>query len=273
MENTLKSLVGDLVPAPETPVVVVEETPKPEVKVEQTGSVPLPVFMEMKHEFSDLRRENAELRLRFDQLQRPEVAVQTETIDDPDPLQVHIDKYTKDFIDENGHAPELSDIPVSADIYLARDKWREDIARKDQERQAIDIRKHAIHVASTQTMTEQSFGPDLGLDSVVAIGNKYLTQGDKLDISQAGDQCAVVMYRKCLERAVQSGTPEGKALAARVQAKFQESDATPESLAEIKTPIDKEAVLTKTPPASAEEAIGRYPHLARLGLKGHGRTA
>jgi hypothetical protein len=286
MTTQFQSLVGDLVPTPETPATpasvetpslvegdtVVKESAGAQT---QTGSVPLPVFMEVKHDLNDLRKENAALRQQFESLRQPSVpAPETPApTAKPDPLKVHIDKYTKEFVEENGHAPELSDIPVPADVLLARDQWRDDMTLQDQERKASDIRKNAIQIASTRTMTDASFGPGLGLDAIVAVGHKYLTQGDKLDISESGEQCPVVMYRKCLERAIQSGTPEGAELARKVSARFQEekrSGATPESLASITPPNDKQV---ETPPVSADAAIGRHPHLARLGLKGYGRSA
>ena len=104
-------------------------------------------------------------------------------------------------------------------------------------------------------MTDAVFGEGLGIESVVAIGEAFLTEGDKLDIQNAGDKCADVMYRKCYDAAVRSGTPHGIALAQRMHAKLNPT---------VKQP-------PKQPEApSAEEVLERprHTHLTTLGLVG-----
>ena len=280
MENTLQSLVGDLVPTPvtpsapaavETPAVKAEDTTAAKEPVAvQKDVIPLAVYMDLKHEtkndISELRRENAELRSRFDQLQSPAAPA---PVAKPDPLQVHIEKYKADFIEENGHAPELSDIPVPAGVYLARETWQNELKEQEQQSQEVAIRSNAITVAETETMTDVAFGPGLGLTAVVAVGAKYLNKWDRAEIAEAGANCPAIMYKKCVTAAIQSGTPEGIELAGRIKARLQPV-TTPESLASTLTKDDKQV---ETPPPSAEAAIGRHPHLARLGLKGYGRSA
>ena len=281
MTTQFQSLVGDLVPTPVTPSApAAVETPLPKAEGEttvkepvavQTQSVPLPIFMEVKHDLNDLRKENAELRSRFDQLQRP--AATPVLAAKPDPLKVHIDKYTADFIEENGHAPELSEIPVPAGVYLARDAWQQELKEQEQQSQEVAIRNNAIAIAENETMTDAAFGPGLGITAVVAIGAKYLSKWDRAEIAESGANCPAVMYKKCVTAAIQSGTPEGLDLANRVKARLQaeqNSGATPESLASTQIKDDKQV---GTPPPSAEAAIGRHPHLQRLGLKGYGRSA
>lgn len=307
MTDTLKSLVGDLVPQleekPAATPVASDASPKPsetppapqvpadEAKLDAKGeTVPLAIHMTEKHahdktqeDLESYRKENAELRKQFIQLKpgaAAPAAVDTPKAIEakPDPLQVYIKKYTEDFKNENNYEPKLADIPVPADVLLERDQWNKENQAMEQENAQVEVRRNALRIASTQTMSDAAFGPGLGLDAVAGIGGQFLTAGDKVDIANAGENCAVVMYRACVRRAGESGTPEGQDLARRIQAQYQAENkpvVTPESLAE--TPPKEEEAPAKPseekPPASAEEAIGRHPQLSRLGLKQYAREA
>jgi len=299
MTTQFQSLVGDLVPTPVTPSApAAVETPLPKVEGETTvkepvavqkNDIPHAIAMTWKHErdaekeekvlsqkeLIALRNDNAELRRQFLALNSGQARVEPTPAPaaKPDPLKVHIDKYTADFIEENGHAPELSEIPVPAGVYLARDAWQQELKEQEQQSQEVAIRNNAIAIAENETMTDAAFGPGLGITAVVAIGAKYLSKWDRAEIAESGANCPAVMYKKCVTAAIQSGTPEGLDLANRVKARLQaeqNSGATPESLASTQIKDDKQV---GTPPPSAEAAIGRHPHLQRLGLKGYGRSA
>lgn len=284
MTTQLKSLVGDLVPIPEPALGPVPSDqvkpdegvvdPKPEapapVAVEQTNTVPLPVFMDVKHENAELRRQLVQLQPGI----QPTAPVAMAELP-RDPLLVYKEEYSKEYEEENGRPPSDSEIPVSYEVLAKRDAWLKETQETEAQRNEDAIRKNSIHIASTQTMTDQEFGEGLGIDAVAAIGSKYLTPGDKLDISNSGDQCASVLYRKCLERAVQSGTPEGVVLHQKVQARLIEEQKSGVAPAPpTPTPTKKENEVDLTPPApSAEEVVGRHPTLARLGLKGYASSA
>jgi hypothetical protein len=61
----------------------------------------------------------------------------------------------------------------------------------------------------------------LDVDSVFAIGEKYLSAGDKIDIANAGDDAAETAYRKCLRAILDSGTEDAKELQAKIDASKQ----------------------------------------------------
>ena len=292
MENTLKSLVGDLVPLTEKPAVVdTQKVVKPvetstnekaiKSNPETKNDIPHAIAMTWKHGEKEARDDNASLRQDNAELRRQYMALapgaSAQVAEQPvapeakqDPLQVHIAEYKKLYVEENGHEPNLSDIPVPANVYLERDAWQKDNAQQQQQQQEESVRANSISIAETRTMTDAEFGPGLGLTAMVARGAKYLTKWDRAEISEAGENCPVIMYRKCMERTIQSGTPEGVELARQVQEKLHPT-VTPESLTkkdeiQVETPVETQA-------PSAEEAIGRHPHLARLRLGGFGKSA
>ena len=261
---------GDPTPEPQAPAVETPPAPEPDKPATQTGSVPLPVYMELKHEFNDLRRQ-------VNQMQPGNApAAPAPPIElPPDPLKVHMDAYTAAYKEERGVEPQPEDIPVPAKVLIERDQWRNSINAIQADQEAKTLRQNAINIASQQTMTDARFGEGLGLDAVVMVGHKFLSEGDKLDIANAGQNCPTVMYRKCLERALQSGTPEGNALAARAQARYaleKGSGGAPVAPAPKPTDPPKPGD-PQIPPAdpipSAEEVVGRHPTLARLGLKSY----
>jgi len=266
---TLQELVGDL-PTVEPAEVAVEETPEVQVETSQeevqepkeetpTATeapqvVPLPVHMDLKHDMRELKQEYNQLKQQLQSLQHQPAQ---EEAPEPDPVLSYMDSYKKEYYEENGEYPDEKSIPVPGAVILERDAWRDRQSQKTQAQTAAQIREQAIATARA-TMTDAAFGEGLGIDSVVAIGEAFLTEGDKLDIKNAGAQCADVMYRRCYDRAVSSGTPQGIALAQKMQAALHPKQPT------VKGP-------PRQPEApSAEEVLERPRHsnLANLGLVG-----
>jgi len=74
----------------------------------------------------------------------------------------------------------------------------------------------------------EKMGEGLDYETILSIGAKYLTSGDKLDIAQAGGKCAQLAYKRCRQRIAASGTADAKTVAQRfavhkkAQAKLKE---------------------------------------------------
>ena len=243
--------VAEATPEPQEEIQEeIKETPEETPAAAAPQTVPLPIVMELKHELRDMKQENQQLKQRFEELQnKPQ-----DEVPDPDPVPAYIDSYKKEYYEENGEYPDEDNIPIPAKVILARDEWRERNAQKSKAQTDAQVREQAIANARI-TMSDEAFGEGLGLDAVVGIGEHFLTEGDKLDIRNAGPKCADVMYRRCYDRAVASGTPQGIALAQKMHAALNPTVKEPPSKPEA---------------PSVNEVLERpkHHHLTSLGLVG-----
>lgn len=138
--------------------------------------------------------------------------------------------------------------------------------KKFDEAQAVAVRKvdeadklsETQRIASTQaqaTMTDDQLGVGLGAQTIIGMGQKYLTEGDQLDVQKAGADCVKVAYRQCLQRIKEQGTNQEKELL--------EQRITAHAAKKADGNADPEPVLDEIP--SQEDALsGNTPAVDRL---------
>lgn len=163
-------------------------------------TVPLAVHMDLKH-----RLREAAQRLATLEADRMMPAQQAPTGPAPkSPLE--------QFAEDEG-----ADAPPTTQVLIQQRQWEQRQAQVQSESSAQTTAARAVKVAML-TMTDEAMGDGLGFDGVLQIGHAFLTPGDQLDVRSAGDKAGEVLYQRCLERAVRSGTPQGKLLAQAVKA-------------------------------------------------------
>ena len=271
--------VGDetpSVPVVETAVITKPEgapkTPEPSPPADPTPfkapeTVPLPVYMEVKHELRDLRQELQSIRSQQKPVDLPVVSSPAQTVvDDPDPLVLYQEEYVRRYTADQGEAPKRDEIPVPAGIIIARDGWKQ---RQVQAQQQASVQtSRATEVNQYRTMYPDSrLGPGLGFDSVVSQGYYFLTEGDKVDLNSSPNY-AETLYDKCFDRLVRSGTPQGQYLAQKLAEKnaMKPAPAVPTT---PKTPTSAaptpEATIKPEVPR-IENILQRHPTIAAIGL-------
>jgi len=191
-------------------------------------TVPLATHLETKHKLRDVQLRLAELEAR----QMVATAKPTQTTADKSPME-------KFIADEGGDA-----VPT-AKVLMDQHQWEQSHQQQQAATQASDAASRSVAIA-LHSMTDETMGDGLGFESVLLVGNSFLTEGDKLDIRQAGDKAGEVLYQRCLERAIRSGTPQGKLLAGAIK---QVRDA------KGPVPVKKTVTPTKTKEAPTREQV------------------
>lgn len=183
-----------------------EETPPPEpakevAKPEIPQVVPLPVYMELKHELRDTRAEIAQLRT---EVLRPKAP------SEKDPIDV--------FIEKAGGDP---DTPIPGSVLKQHDAWKDRQTQQTAQITSADTVKQAQEKAFNQAAAELSdvtLGAGLGLEQVIELGAKYLSMRDKELIRDTDpEKMPREYYRRCVERTLASGTADAATLIARIQ--------------------------------------------------------
>ncbi len=226
------------------------ETPAPEKAPEV---VPLPVYMELKHEVRDLRREVAALRTTA-----PAPAAAAPVAEEPDPIDV----YAKERAEALGVEPD--EVPIPSKVLKQHDAWKERRHAAQTQQTAAQARQTALENAR-RTYTDEVLGEGLGFDTVVNQGFDLLTPGDKLDIENAGAACDKELYRRCVARLTGSGTPEGKLLAQRLAARLKGTEPSPPPSAPGTT---RQPVVQARQVPTRQQVLGRHPGLEQFGFDG-----
>lgn len=237
----------------ETPVT--PESPPP-AETPPAETVPLPIFMDLKHELRDVKQEITALRA-TQAAPTLDVAAPAKAVpvEDPDPLIAYKAEYIKKA-SEAGETVAPQDIPLSAGILEMRDQWQQRQVATATEHQNEAVRVQAMNQARVK-YTDAVLGTGLGFDTVITQGNAFLTEGDRLDIANAGVGSPEVAYERCFDRLVKSGTPQGVALQSLANARQQEVAAknkpapVPDTIPDVTKPVDTTATKPEAPPVDA----------------------
>ena len=226
MNNDSETISDDTQPTVDTvstdkvgeETLVTPESPAPAdpaptaVVAEPKESVPLPIYLDLKHELKDMQREVAALKATT---VPPAVDIvppaAAPVVEEPDPVEIYVKEYVKRAA-ENGDVVSPLDVPLSAGIIQQRDAWTSRKQTAQASQQADGIRSQAMNQARVK-YSDAVLGQGLGFETIIGQGNIFLTDGDRLDIAQAGPGCPEVAYERCYDRLVKSGTPQGIAIA------------------------------------------------------------
>ncbi len=179
-----------------------DETPKQPAKdAGRKDTVPLAVHLDTKHKLRGAQMRLAELEA------RQMVAAQQQQAKPAEAPKGPMEK----FIETEG-----GDAVPPAKVLMEQRRWEQAQGQQQQTIQASNAASQSVAVA-LHAMTDETMGDGLGFETVLLVGNGFLTEGDKLDVRSAGDKAGEVLYQRCLERAIRSGTPQGKLLAAAVR--------------------------------------------------------
>lgn len=153
---------------------------------------------------------------------------------------------------------------LTADVYAAQEEWRDQQAtraaeeaetkaameaKKKEEQILVESASKSERQALVDYSTEKA-GQGLDLRSVLTAGERYLTPGDKLDISQGGEKAFQIAYTRCLQRIRESDTNDAKLFEQRIenhrnsiktkvnQQEVEEEQIIPESDSQFKNIID-----------------------------------
>ena len=192
------------------PVADAEEAP--DVKVPEHDPKDA-VIGEMRRDRRELREQLAEQAKVIEGLKNPP----------PPPERSPLDKL----------AEEDPDGTPGTQTLLAQSKWEQkqreaastqatEQADKATTQQATTTRDEAIaagQLTAAETFSEAKVGKGVDFETVIAMGEKYLTEGEKLDIRTAdAGKVWDTAYRICRRAVLQSGKPEAKTLRSRINA-------------------------------------------------------
>lgn len=178
---------------------------EPEVAPQATAkktadTVPLAVHMDLKHRLRETTQRLASL-----EADRMMPAAQAPA---GPPEKSPLEKFAED---------EGEDAVPTSQVLLAQGKWERAQSQAHATRTAQATAQRAVQVA-VRSMTDETMGDGLGFETVLSLGHTFLSEGDLVDVRAAGDKAGTLLYQRCLQRAVQSGTPQGKLLAQAVKA-------------------------------------------------------
>jgi len=110
---------------------------------------------------------------------------------------------------------EMSEVPV--EITLADRKWRDQQA---ENKQTVSLQKQRQQASSKSLVNAQATLSDY--DDVVAMGRRYLSDGNLLDIQSSADP-AMKLYQLCIEETLKSGSQDAITLRQHLQSKVTQS--------------------------------------------------
>jgi len=163
------------------------------------ATVPLAVHLETKHRLRDTAQRLAALeadRMLPSQQQASQPAGKS-------PLE--------QFAEEEG-----ADAVPTTQVLIDQRQWDADQMARRTEADSMAVASRAVHIALA-SMTDETMGEGLGMETVLQLGHRFLTPGDQLDIRMAGDKAGTLLYQRCLERTIHSGSAPGKLLAQAVK--------------------------------------------------------
>lgn len=128
---------------------------------------------------------------------------------------------------------EMSEVPV--DVTLADRKWQAQQVEKQKTSGLQEQRKQASTVSLTKAQANLS-----DYDDVVAMGRRFLTDGNLLDIQNSPDP-AMKLYNLCIDGTLKSGTQEAVTLRQHLQSKVAKPQSSPKKEEEKPKPNDEES--------------------------------
>lgn len=164
-----------------------ETTTEEETKEEtaETRTVPESVAAELREDRRELREELArvaEENLRLKQQRQP----------------------AKTEEDEESPLAKLDpDVPPSAGDLLAHEKWKEQQQQKKTEAKKVENQAQLINESYEEARTEltaEKMGEGLDVATVLQLGHRNLTEGDKIDIFKHPQKSWQITYQRCIER-------------------------------------------------------------------------
>ena len=213
--------IEDTPPAESVPV---EDTP-PAESVPVGDMVPVAVVAELRESRREAREESARLRQELLDLQQ-------RTIPQPETEKSPIEQ----FVDEFG-----PDAAIDGQTWRAQQKWdtRQAALENQKQQQAEQVANSKAAAADVRiNFSAAKMGEGLDFNSLEAMGQHLLTEGDLLDISRAGSKAASVAYERLQDRILRSSlAPTLKAL----HEKRQKSSAKPKPKVEDKQSSEEDA--------------------------------
>ncbi|MDD5501967.1 MAG: hypothetical protein PHH26_00700 [Candidatus Thermoplasmatota archaeon] len=197
-------------PELETPVMEVETPAEsvPEAEPPEPLMVPVKTVEELREDRRVLREENLRLR----QALTPPPPPPVEEVEEESPLE----KFAKEVGEE---------VPPDAKTLIAQQKFEKDQAKKKAQQTVFATNMNNYQAGlrnASLTMTDETMGEGLGFDSLMAIGNDLLTQGDRLDVFQAGTNAGKEAYRRLTQRILQKGGKPAQALRAKLDSRAKQ---------------------------------------------------
>lgn len=129
----------------------------------------------------------------------------------------------------------VDEVDINGKLYKEQQAWERSQAESQvQQKQFDDYRSGSE--AALLTMTDETLGEGLGLESIARIGDHLLTDQDRQKIFSAGKNCGSVLYKTLKERILEAGGANAQELQKRLkptQAKPKDGPKTP------KTPAKK----------------------------------
>ena len=149
--------------------------------------------------------------------------------------------------------PESQALPAA--IQIAQDQWKEKQAEEKAQAEAVARRKEMGNRSYREAKAAYS-----DYDDIVALGQQYLTPGDKLDIASADDP-ATELYRRSISRTLESKTEDSEVLRNHLKSKLPTKKT-------VQPPPVKENTQEREAPASPPNEEPEYenmnPRLAHI---------
>ena len=113
----------------------------------------------------------------------------------------------------------VDEVIIDGALYQKQEAFKEKQTVAKSEKTATAERAAVGRESQKQAEIEYStekMGEGLDFETIVAMGGKYLTEGDKLDIVNGGDKCAQTLYKRCRRGIAASGGADAKTVAQKL---------------------------------------------------------
>jgi len=138
----------------------------------------------------------------------------------------------------------IDEVIIDGKLYKEQQAWEQKQATARTQQQQLDDFRSGSE-AAVLTMTDETLGEGLGLESLREIGEHLLTEQDQREVYAAGKKCGAVLYKKLKERILDGGGTNAQEL----QKRLKPTQTKPKKEA-------KEKTSTKEKPASKPQDEG-----------------
>lgn len=176
----------------------------------------------------EFRRDNREMRERLGKIEAENVELKQKLESQVQPQQKEespLEKAEKAYKDEYGN---LDGFNVSGDLYRQQRAWEKDQEAKatETEQQKKVVQQTNLDAADLNKPSMKEAGVDA--ETVLRFANRFLTDGDRLDIRNAGPDMFKKAYSTALMRLSHSDDPEAQKMMNRIKT-YQSSQDKPKN--------------------------------------------
>lgn len=203
------------------------------------------VIGEFRRKNRETELENARLKGQLEERKSMATEKPTEKVLSP------LDKAEAAYVEQYGELPE-GGLPMTGNLHREQVAFENKIAAEKtaatQKETAKTTSERAVSVARADTFSEENMGKGLDIDTVVNLGQPYLTSGNALDIEEAGRKDGInaaiaLSYKLCKNAVLAQNNADTKLLVNAIKIQMaKKSQAKPKN---EKEQLDVDALTTK----------------------------